>query len=427
MHWKIIVGVLAVVIFVSIAISFFVYIIQKKRKRERGNREIQMHSLPFVENENSIICNGNFGGKDVESAISKSINDNTSITTIPDTRNSNQKIELETSGMKRKISSNNFLSKENLYLSDIEIERKLGTGKFGEVWLGNWSGTTPVAMKKLKSGVQNESEFEKEIALIMKLNHPNIVRAIGIFRSDLEDLFLVMEYLSLGSLQDFLRENTSQSTLQLKDLLFMAVHVAAGCHYLEQKNIIHRDLGTRNLLVANVDGKFVVKITDFGLSREVSNKIYESSDGTFASKWASPEVIQHRKFSHKSDVWSFSVCLWEIFEFGKVPYQTMSNREALEAVLEGYRLEKPKSCPEEVYTLMLRCWNDDPEQRPSFKEIFKSLTEILVLLGYKSSITTSQTNGSFLVVNPTDLYNNMDTNEYNNEKEAEVEPDIIYS
>jgi len=223
MHWKIIVGVLAVVIFVSIAISFFVYIIQKKRKRERGNREVQMHSLPFVENENSIIGNGNFGGKDVESAISKSINDNTSITTIPDTRNSNQKIELETSGMKRKISSNNFLSKENLYLSDIEIERKLGTGKFGEVWLGNWSGTTPVAMKKLKSGVQNEREFENEIALIMKLNHPNIVRAIGIFRSDLEDLFLVMEYLSLGSLQDFLRENTSQSTLQLKDLLFMLV------------------------------------------------------------------------------------------------------------------------------------------------------------------------------------------------------------
>jgi len=84
-------------------------------------------------------------------------------------------------------------------------------------------------------------------------------------------------------------------------------------------------------------------------------------------------VIERRHFSAKSDVWSFGIVLYEIFEFGKVPYSTMSNSDTMEFVLSGKRLEKPSICPEQVYKLMLQCWDLDAEKRPSFKTLFDQL------------------------------------------------------
>jgi len=130
-------------------------------------------------------------------------------------------------------------------------------------------------------------------------------------------------------------------------------------------------------LVTETDGRYVVKIADLGLSREVQDNLYESSDDTFPVKWSPPEVIKYRQFSSASDVWSFGIALWEIFEFGTVPYPTMSNMECVENILQGYRLPKPERCPNELYNLMRQCWSPLPDDRPKFPEIFSITTQIL--------------------------------------------------
>jgi len=98
--------------------------------------------------------------------------------------------------------------------------------------------------------------------------------------------------------------------------------------------------------------------------------------GEFPVKWASPEVIEMRIFSQKSDVWSFGIVMWEIFEYGKVPYGVKNNEQTLVAVLEGYRLPCPSNCTHSMYSLMESCWNSDPKKRPTFKELIEKLAEL---------------------------------------------------
>ena len=93
-------------------------------------------------------------------------------------------------------------------------------------------------------------------------------------------------------------------------------------------------------------------------------------------KWSAPESLKYGKFSSKSDIWSFGVCVWELFSKGEMPYFTMTNAEAMEKVATGYRLQQPKGCPDEVYKLMLSCWNEDPMERPSFEEVLNILNDL---------------------------------------------------
>src|SRR5690606_16467255 len=79
------------------------------------------------------------------------------------------------------------------------------------------------------------------------------------------------------------------------------------------------------------------------------------------------KVLEYGSYSFKSDVWSFGIVLWELFSFGKVPYPGMSNAEAAENVLKGYRMPCPENCPNEIYVLMEQCWLSDPIDRPYFK------------------------------------------------------------
>ncbi len=81
--------------------------------------------------------------------------------------------------------------------------------------------------------------------------------------------------------------------------------------YLQENHIIHRDLACRNVLVTtDSDGKYVVKISDFGLSWAPSDDYYRTDDKTMPVKWTAIEAIQYGLYTSKSDVWSFGVCLW---------------------------------------------------------------------------------------------------------------------
>lgn len=139
--------------------------------------------------------------------------------------------------------------------------------------------------------------------------------------------------------------------------------------YLEEQKIIHRDLAARNLLAAKGDERHyvTVKVADFGLSREVERGYYKSDTRIMPYKWCPPESIQYGTFTTKSDVWAFGVSMWEIFSYGQLPYQSMSNNEATEFVLKGNRLKIPDACPQQVYDMMMQCWMSEPEKRPSFQ------------------------------------------------------------
>jgi len=253
----------------------------------------------------------------------------------------------------------------------VQFLEKIGVGNFGDVYHGKWNGTIDVALKQLKASEHFEKIFQ-EVSMLQSLNHPNIVRFYGIHTVPNGEHFAVMEYMREGSL-DRIMQNEKKK-IPLVDLLSIMKDTASGMAYLHQQGIVHRDLALRNLLVAqsNKPGtKHTIKISDFGMMKMIDKGYCKTESKTIPVQWCSLEVLQFGKFSFYSDVWAFGVVMWEIFSYGMIPYAGLSNVEVIEKVtIEGYRLPSPKNCPKEIYQWMLDCWNNEPEKRPSFGELY---------------------------------------------------------
>ena len=102
--------------------------------------------------------------------------------------------------------------------------------------------------------------------------------------------------------------------------------------------------------------------------------IYVDPSGEkFAIEWAAPEVVLHRTFSIKSDVWSFGIVLYEIITYGRNPYPSMNNDDVKQQIQQGYCMPRPRGCPEKLYDIMLDCWQMDATHRPTFERLWERL------------------------------------------------------
>ena len=252
----------------------------------------------------------------------------------------------------------------------VRLMKRLGAGQFGEVWEGLWNGTTKVAVKTLKPGTMSPHEFLQEAGLMKKLRHPKLIQLYAVCTNE-EPIYIITELMKHGSLLEYLRGDGRK--LQQPQLIDMAAQVAAGMAYLELQNYIHRDLAARNILVGE---HLICKVADFGLARVIDEDIYEAHTGAkFPIKWTAPEAALYNRFTIKADIWSFGIVLYEVVTYGRFPYPGMTNAQTLEALQQGYRMPAPMGCPEKLYQVMLDCWRDQPETRPTFETLQWQLEE----------------------------------------------------
>ncbi|CAB1429508.1 unnamed protein product [Pleuronectes platessa] len=283
--------------------------------------------------------------------------------------------------------------------NNIQYVRDIGEGAFGRVFQARAPALRPmetftmVAVKMLKeeASADMQNDFQREAALMAQFDHPNIVRLLGVCAVG-KPMCLMFEYMAHGDLNEFLRRRSpTQSVHTLScaslsgrsfstesdagplaggELLSISKQIAAGMAYLSERKFVHRDLATRNCLVRE---EMVVKIADFGLSRNIYSADYYKANENDAIpiRWMPPESIFYNRYTTESDVWAYGVVLWEIFSHGMQPYYGMGHEEVIYYVRDGHILSCPENCPLELYNLMRLCWSTQSSDRPSFCSIHR--------------------------------------------------------
>ncbi|XP_046851906.1 fibroblast growth factor receptor 3-like [Xenia sp. Carnegie-2017] len=248
-----------------------------------------------------------------------------------------------------------------------------------------------VAVKTVKAHA-TESEIRdlaEELKLMIHIGeNKNIVNLLGACTKG-RQLYVILEFCPHGNLLTFLRSKRSfyESTWEKKiydpekeftliDIVGAAFQIAKGMEFLASRKLIHRDLAARNILVAE---EYVMKISDFGLARDIykSDVYVKTSSGMLPVKWMAVESLFDRVYTHQSDVWSFGVLLWEMMTLGGTPYPDLPPEQLLDFLNQEKRMPQPNKCPLEIYTIMRDCWQEQPQNRPTFSNLVEHFGRIL--------------------------------------------------
>lgn len=260
---------------------------------------------------------------------------------------------------------------------DLILKERIGAGSFGTVHHADWHGSDVAVKILIDQEIHEErlKEFLREVAIMKRLRHPNIVLFMGAVTKH-PNLSIVTEYLPRGSLYRIIHRAGARELLDERRRLRMALDVAKGINYLHRLNppIVHRDLKSPNLLV---DKTWTVKVCDFGLSRLKANTFISSKSAAGTPEWMAPEVLRDEPSNEKSDVYSFGVILWELVTLQQ-PWSGLSPAQVVGAVgFQNRRLPIPEDMNPAIASIIESCWANDPRQRLSFSCIMDSLKPLV--------------------------------------------------
>ncbi|KAL8486448.1 hypothetical protein ACS0TY_022768 [Phlomoides rotata] len=279
--------------------------------------------------------------------------------------------------------------------SKLEIRYLVAQGTYGTVYRGTYD-SQDVAVKLLDWGEDGmttsetatlRASFKQEVSVWHQLDHPNVTRFIGASmgtsqlkiprEGDSNALparacCVLVEFLPGGTLKSYLFKNRKKK-LPFKVVIQLALDLARGLSYLHSKKIVHRDVKAENMLL---DTQRRLKIADFGVARVEAQNPRDMTGETGTLGYMAPEVLDGKPYNRKCDVYSFAICLWEIY-CCDLPYVDFSFAEVSSAVVrQNLRPDIPRCCPSSFASIMKKCWDANPDKRPNMDEAVRLLEAI---------------------------------------------------
>ena len=277
-------------------------------------------------------------------------------------------------------------SKYLFEIDNYEVVKKLNNGSFGSVNLvkNKSTGEKLAAKTNFVQSKADQDYILREVNILIRVQHPTIIRFRGVSYKDFNgnaNLTFLMDYMANGSLADLLGKEVKSlcpSDYSNTKRQIILVGIALGMMTLHNHFVIHRDLKPENILL---DKNYHPCIADFGLSKfydpQDSMKQSMSSVGTVA--YMAPEVTESYNFNTKADVYSFGILMYEVIT-GTRAYDDIIQAKKLtpfsltSKIAQGLR---PKfKCPikKGLKSMIERCWSSNPQERPTFREIFLKLS-----------------------------------------------------
>uniref|UniRef100_A0A8C6WU79 dual-specificity kinase n=1 Tax=Neogobius melanostomus TaxID=47308 RepID=A0A8C6WU79_9GOBI len=249
---------------------------------------------------------------------------------------------------------------------------KIGAGFFSEVFKVQHRVSGQVMALKMNILPCNKANMLKEVQLMNRLSHPNILRFIGVCVHE-GQLHALTEYINGGNLEQLL---ASDVYLSWGVRLSLALDIARGLQYLHSKGIFHRDLTSKNCLVRWEGSVCTCVVADFGLAEKIPDYSDEEDQEPLAvvgsPYWMAPEVLRGEVYNEKADVFAYGIILCEIIGRIQADPDMLPRTADFGLDVEMFQ-HMVGDCPRDFLDLAITCCNMSAKLRPSFSQIVVEL------------------------------------------------------